>query len=204
MLSFLLLNLLNLSYSTLSYIITKYGYLSIFVLMILEASSFPIPSEVVLPLAGLFSAKGMLNIYIVIPLVFLSSFIGMAVNYYIAYLLGKDVVYRHLHWFRIKKSDVEAFEKWFDRNGPFVVFISRLLPVVRGLINFPAGFALMDQKKFYAYSMLGSIIWDTALTLFGFYALSASNGYIVLIAIGIFGIILYAIYKFAIMRIRKS
>ncbi|MGC9099260.1 MAG: DedA family protein [Candidatus Micrarchaeia archaeon] len=204
MLSFLLLNLLNLSYSTLSYIITKYGYLSIFVLMTLEASSFPIPSEVVLPLAGLFSAKGMLNIYIVIPLVFLSSFIGMAVNYYIAYLLGKDVVYRHLHWFRIKKSDVEAFEKWFDRNGPFVVFISRLLPVVRGLINFPAGFALMDQKKFYAYSMLGSIIWDTALTLFGFYALSASNDYIVLIAIGIFGIILYAIYKFAIMRIRKS
>ncbi|MGC8662520.1 MAG: DedA family protein [Candidatus Micrarchaeia archaeon] len=195
-------SLFSLSYSAISSLISKYGYLSIFVLMTLEASSFPIPSEVVLPAVGFFSAKGLLSAYIALPVIFVSSFVGMAINYYIAYFLGKDVVYKHLHLFRLKKNDVKTFEEWFNRNGSFVVFISRLLPIVRGLVNFPAGFALMNQKKFYLYSMAGSMIWDTALFFFGFYALSANNGFIILISIGIFGLALYVIYKVSMKFIR--
>jgi len=197
-------SIFNLTYSALSSFISSYGYFAILILMILESASMPIPSELLLPVTGYFAAKGALNIYIALVVVYISSFVGMAINYYIAYWLGKDVVYKHLHWFRIKKEDVEAFEKWFDKNGPFTVFISRLLPLVRGLINFPAGFALMNQKKFYAYSMVGSIIWDTALLLFGYYGLAANSITSVLIAIGVFGIILYIIYRVAINNIRKS
>jgi Uncharacterized membrane-associated protein len=172
--------------------------------MILESASMPIPSELLLPATGYFAAKGVLNIYIALVVIYVSSFIGMAINYYIAYLLGKDLVYKHLHWFRIKKEDVEAFERWFDKNGPFTVFISRLLPIVRGFINFPAGFALMNQKKFYTYSMAGTIIWDTALVMFGYYGLAANSITNVLIAIGVFGVVLYIIYRVAINNIRKS
>ncbi|MFP3289530.1 MAG: DedA family protein [Candidatus Micrarchaeota archaeon] len=197
-------SIFNLTYSALSSFISSYGYFAILILMILESASMPIPSELLLPVTGYFAAKGILNIYIALVVVYISSFVGMAINYYIAYWLGKDVVYKHLHWFRIKKEDVEAFEKWFDKNGPFTVFISRLLPLVRGLINFPAGFALMNQKKFYAYSMAGSIIWDTALLLFGYYGLAANSITSVLIAISAFGIVLYIIYRVAISNIRKS
>jgi len=197
-------SIFNLTYSALSSFISSYGYFAILILMILESASMPIPSELLLPATGYFAAKGVLNIYIALVVVYISSFVGMAINYYIAYWLGKDLVYKHLHWFRIKREDVEAFEKWFDKNGPFTVFISRLLPLVRGLINFPAGFALMNQKKFYAYSMAGTVIWDTALIMFGYYGLAANNITSVLIAIGVFGIILYIIYRIAINNIRKS
>ncbi|MGC9142277.1 MAG: DedA family protein [Candidatus Micrarchaeia archaeon] len=198
------IGIFSLAYSSLSSLISEYGYIAVFVLMVLESASMPVPSEVVLPAIGYFSSKGLLNIYVATIVVYLSSFVGMAINYYIAYLLGKDVVYKHLHWFRIKKEDVEAFERWFNENGPFVVFISRLLPIVRGLINFPAGFALMDQKKFYLYSMAGAAIWDTLLILFGYYALSTSSITKLLVSIGIFGIVLYAVYKLAIKRIRGT
>jgi membrane protein DedA with SNARE-associated domain len=197
-------SIFNLTYSALSSFISSYGYFAILILMILESASMPVPSELLLPATGYFAAKGVLNIYIALVVVYISSFVGMAINYYIAYWLGKDVVYKHLHWFRIKKEDVKAFEKWFDKNGPFTVFISRLLPLVRGLINFPAGFALMNQKKFYSYSMAGAVIWDTALVLFGYYGLAASSITNVLIAIGVFGIVLYTIYRVAINNIRKS
>jgi len=197
-------SIFNLTYSALSSFISSYGYFAILILMILESASMPIPSELLLPATGYFAAKGILNIYITLVVVYISSFIGMAINYYIAYWLGKDLVYKHLHWFRIKKEDVEAFEKWFDKNGPFTVFISRLLPLVRGLINFPAGFALMNQKRFYAYSMAGAVIWDTALIMFGYYGLAANNITSVLIAIGVFGVVLYTVYRVAINNIRKS
>jgi len=197
-------SIFNLTYSALSSFISSYGYFAILILMILESASMPIPSELLLPATGYFAAKGILNIYIALVVVYISSFVGMAINYYIAYWLGKDLVYKHLHWFRIKKEDVEAFEKWFDKNGPFTVFISRLLPLVRGLINFPAGFALMNQKKFYAYSMAGAVIWDTTLIMFGYYGLAANNITSVLIAIGVFGVVLYTIYRVAINNIRKS
>ena len=197
-------SIFNLTYSALSSFVSSYGYFAILILMILESASMPIPSELLLPATGYFAAKGVLNIYIALVVVYVSSFIGMAINYYIAYLLGKDFVYKHLHWFRIKKEDVEAFERWFDKNGPFTVFISRLLPIVRGFINFPAGFALMNQKKFYTYSMAGTIIWDTALVMFGYYGLAAHSITNVLIAIGVFGVALYTIYRIAINNIKGS
>ncbi len=186
--------------------INSYGILAIFILMVAEAASGPIPSEVVLPFAGYLAEKGAFGAYgtyLLLPAVLLANFIGMAIDYYIAYFFGKDVVYKHLNMLRIKKSTLDNFDAWFAKNGPFAVFISRLIPVVRGLINFPAGFALMDQKKFFFYSMIGSVIWDFVLIAFGYYALTTSNAGITIAGIGIFIILLYIIYMIAAKKINN-
>jgi membrane protein DedA with SNARE-associated domain len=196
--------LLNFTYSNLSWLVYTYNYYAIVGLMTLEAASFPVPSEVVLPIIGYFAEKNILNIYIALLVTFFSSFIGMAIDYYIAFFLGKDVVYRHLGIFHIKRKDIDAFENWFAKNGASAVFFSRFIPIVRGLINFPAGFALMPQKKFYAYSMLGSVIWDTVLVLFGYYALSSQSIQVIAISVAAFVIVLYVIYTIAVERISKK
>ncbi len=184
--------------------IAAHTYLGVFVLMVLESASLPIPSEVVLPAIGYLSATGAMSIYLAFAAAVIGSMIGIAIDYYVAYFIGKDVVYKHLERFHIKRSTLDAFDKWFARNGSFAVFISRLIPVVRGLISFPAGFAQMDQKKFYFYSFLGTIVWDSALMLFGYYALDTSSLPLILASIAVFGMIMYAIYIYALRRIRAA
>ncbi len=199
--------LLNLTYETLVSLATSYGYIALLGLMILEAASFPVPSEVVLPFFGTLSSSSQyhLNVFIVIIVTYLGSLIGMAIDYYVAYFLGKDVIYRHLHIFHIKRESFEAFEKWFAKNGNITVFVSRLLPVIRGPISFVAGFAEMNQKDFYAYSMLGSIIWNTVLVMFGYFAIgSGRSAAEILLAIGVFATAVYMIYYYAMKGIRKS
>lgn len=191
------------SYSVISQLITSYGYYAIFVLMLLESASIPIPSEVILPLIGYFSFKGLLDPYAALLVALAAGLIGFMVDYYIAYLFEKDVVYRHLGAFHIKEKDVKAFDSWFERNGSFAVFISRMLPVVRGLINFPAGFARMPKKKFIVYSMAGSFIWDVALMAFGFYGITSSSIYSVIAYVAVVCVILYAIYRISMKKIRN-
>ena len=178
-------------------IITKYGYAAIFVLMAMEGSTLPIPSEVILPIAGLFVAKGVLNIYLTIIVATLGSALGFAIDYYIGYYLGKDVVYKHLAFFHLKKADLDSFDKWFERNGVIAIFFTRMIPVLRTVINFPAGFARMPKKKFFAYSLAGALIWNTVLTIFGVYLLSVKNAELAMGAIGAFAIVLYLIYAIA-------
>lgn len=181
-----------------------YGYLALFILMVLESAALPIPSEIVLPLGGLLAAKGVLNVYLVFAVVLVAGFIGMAIDYYIAYFLGKEVVYKRLQQFHIKKEDLDAFDRWFEKNGGFTVFIARMLPEVRALVSFPAGFAFMPKKKFFAYSMVGTAIWDFSLITFGYYALNANNAYVVMISVAIFAIVLYTIFRLAMRHGKKQ
>lgn len=173
--------------------ITSYGYAAIFALLLLEAASLPIPSEVVLPAIGFFAASGDLSLYIALLVAFAGSMVGMAIDYYIAYFFEKDLVYKHLKAFHLTKEQLDGFDAWFAKNGPFAVFISRLLPILRGFINFPAGFAKMPIKKFYAYSVVSVAAWEVALVLFGYYALKV-NVYLTLVAIGAFAVVVYLLY----------
>ncbi len=199
--------ILNLTYGTIMAFASSYGYAALMALMVLEAASFPVASEVVLPIFGALASSNQygLNLYLVLLVTFVSSLIGMAIDYYVAYFLGKDVIYRNLHFFHIKRETLEAFEKWFASNGNMTVFVSRLLPVIRGPISFVAGFAEMNQKNFYAYSILGSMIWDTVLVLFGYFAIgTGSNAVDLFIAISIFIVAVYAIYHYAMKEIRSK
>jgi membrane protein DedA with SNARE-associated domain len=199
-----LTNLLNLTYGTILGFISAYSYLAIFILLLLEAASLPIPSEVILPMVGALIGIGALRTLPAFAAVMLGGIVGMGIDYYIAYFLGKDVVYRHLHFFHIKKASVVAFDKWFERNGTFTVFVARLLPVIRGLINFPAGFAQMPLKKFYAYSIAGTAIWDATLMAFGVFAIALGNIYLIFAAVAALSIVLFLMYRFAARRMKKT
>ncbi len=181
-----------------------YGYLAVFGLMLLEGSSLPVPSEVVMPLAGLLAQKGIFNFYIALFAGLMGSIGGLIIDYYIGYFLGKDVVYKHLRLFHIRQESLDNFDEWFTRNGTAAVFISRLIPVLRTFMSFPAGFARMNAKKFFAYSIAGTFIWDVVLMAFGYYFLSATNAVYVLFAIAVFAIMVYLIYHMAIRKLRRK
>jgi membrane protein DedA with SNARE-associated domain len=188
-------------------LIQSQGYLALVLLMTLEGIGLPVASEIVIPAAGFLAAKGLLNIWIAFIAILVGNTIGMAIDYTIGYYLEKGVVYKHLELFHVKRESIDAFDNWFSRNGPFAVFISRMIPEIRAIMSFPAGFAKMDLKKFFFWSILGSAIWDGALLLFGYfgYTLAVTNNLTVLFAaIGIFVIVLYAVYRIAIARIKKD
>jgi membrane protein DedA with SNARE-associated domain len=197
----LLQGLLGLIFGSASAIISQYGYLAVFFLMVLEAASLPVPSEAVLPLVGYLGATGRMNVAYGFAAAMAGGIVGMTLDYYIAYFLGKDVVYKHLHLFHIKRASIEAFDSWFEKNGRFTVFVSRLIPLVRGLINFPAGFAAMPLRRFYVYSIAGTLIWTVVLVAFGYYALSTSSLVMLVTALALFMILLYVVYRLAAGRI---
>ncbi len=199
-----LLSIFGITASSIITIIEQHGYLAIFLMLVIEAASFPLPSELVLPAVGYLVATGRISLLPAFAAVILGGIVGMAIDYFIAYFLGKDVVYKHLHLFHIKKERLLAFDSWFDENGPFAVFVARLLPIVRGLINFPAGFAKMNILKFYAYSLPGNIIWAILLIGFGYYALPTNNFYLLAFSLFLFALAMYIIYIKAMKSIRKS
>ena len=188
---------------SLSVFLGSYGYLAVFTLMTLEAAALPIPSEVILPLIGLLAAEGTFSFPIALAVVLVAGVVGMFIDYYIAYFFGKDVVYKHLGMFHISRKSLDKFDEAFDRNGKFAVFITRMIPLVRALINFPAGFAMMNKKTFLFYSVAGALIWDTVLMSFGYYGLASSNVYIVMTGIAIFAIAIYVVYKVGMAKMKK-
>ncbi len=200
----MLAGLFGITYASVGALIGEYGYIAIFVLTVLEAA-VALPSEVILPLVGYLGATGQINVYAGFGVAILGSTIGMIVDYYVAYFLGKEVVYRHLHLFHIKRKSLEAFEAWFKRNGRFTVFISRLIPVVRAVINFPAGFGEMPIVDFILYSLAGSIIWSAMLVGFGYYAHGLVwNLYYLMVVLALFFVVLYALYRIMMKRIMKE
>ncbi|MDE1811088.1 MAG: DedA family protein [Candidatus Micrarchaeota archaeon] len=192
------------SYAAISALMKVHGYLALFGLMLLESSSIPVPSEVVLPLAGALSASGTFNFAIAFLISIVASMIGLTIDYFIGFFIGKEVVYRHLQVFRIRKEQLDNFDRWFERNGVAAVFLSRLLPVLRTVMSFPAGFAKMPLKKFYAYSLAGVVIWDLVLMSFGYYLIKVNNAVVTMAALGVFGIVLYVVYAYAVRKLRKK
>jgi membrane protein DedA with SNARE-associated domain len=184
--------------------VNAYGYAAVFVLMLMESATLPIPSEVVLPLAGVLAAKGALNIYLVIAVATVGSMIGSIIDYAIGYYLGKELVYKHLQLFHVKKHTLDNFDAWFAKNGNVAVFLTRFIPIVRTVINFPAGFAKMSLKTFLTYTFVGVLIWDIVLVTFGYYLLSAKNASVILAGVAVFVIILYVLYRFAASKMRKK
>ncbi|MCL5008419.1 MAG: DedA family protein [Candidatus Marsarchaeota archaeon] len=185
-------------------LIMHYGYIAIFGLMSLEAASLPIPSEIVLPAVGYFAAQGLLNVVLAFFVALAAGIIGITVDYAIAYYIGKDVVYKHAGRFHIKKDTLDAFDSWFQKNGAFAVFSLRLVPVLRGLISLPAGFARMPLKTFYLYSILGMVVWNALLMAFGYYALGASNTTMIVVLLSVLGIIMYLIYYMMMRAVKKT
>ena len=152
--------------------VANWGYSGIFGLMVLESSSLPVPSEIVLPFAGylISTGKNNLNFLTTVLVATVAAIIGSLVDYYIG-LKGIQALTKHKVLGRVFFSvDQLTFAgKWFDKYGSLTIFLSRLIPGIRTLISFPAGAAKMPLPKFLAYTTAGCILWNSILIYVGYY-----------------------------------
>lgn len=155
------------------------NYWVITLLMAIESSFIPFPSEVVVPPAAYLAAQedSDLNIFLVIFFATIGALIGALINYALAYYLGRPIVYsfansRFGHMCLIDQQKVETAEQYFDRHGAMGTFIGRLVPAVRQLISIPAGLAKMNLAKFLFYTTLGAGLWNAILAIIGYYLAS--------------------------------
>ncbi|MCK9224543.1 MAG: DedA family protein [Candidatus Muirbacterium halophilum] len=150
--------------------VEKLGYPGIIIMMFLESSFFPFPSEVVMPPAGYLASIGKMNIYIVILCGITGSLMGAVFNYYIAFFLGRPFIIKFGKYFFITEENFAKTEKYLNEHGEIGTFIGRLIPVIRQYISFPAGLIKMNIAKFSIFTSLGAGIWVLILTIIGYIA----------------------------------
>lgn len=153
-------------------IIESGGYVGIFVLMVLENIFPPIPSELVIPLAGFAAAKGDLNIVGVVLATTLGGIVGALPWYFLGRLYGlrrlKQLSLKYGRLLTLTPSNIDAAQLWFKKHGNLTVFFGRLMPTIRTLISVPAGIAHMPFIPFVVYSALGTFIWNCLLLFSGY------------------------------------
>lgn len=189
------------------------NYWTITLLMTIESSFIPFPSEVVVPPAAYKAANGEMNVFLVVLFATIGANIGALINYYLAKWLGRPIVYKFAnsrfgHMCLIDETKVQHAEKYFEEKGALSTFIGRLIPAVRQLISIPAGLSRMKITTFLLYTTLGAGIWNAILAALGWYMhgfvpyeelipkvkeYSHEIGYF-FIGVGIF-IVLYLIYQ---------
>ena len=148
-------------------VIEQLGYGGVFVGMTLESTGLPIPSEVIMPFAGYVVWKGGLTLIGITLAGTLGCLAGSLIAYGIGLWGGRPLLERYGKYVLIRKSELDRADEWFEKYGDSAVFISRLLPVVRTFISFPAGIVHMDVTKFSLYTVLGSLPWCFALAYIG-------------------------------------
>jgi len=147
--------------------ISNSGYVGIFLLMVAESALIPIPSEVIMPFSGYLVSTGKFNVILVIIAGSIGNLVGGLVSYFVGAYLGRGFVLKYGKYILLKKSHLELAESYFKKYGDRSTFVSRLLPAIRTYVSLPAGVAKMNLKKFAVFTLVGSIIWNTALTYIG-------------------------------------
>lgn len=153
-------------------IMNQFGYLGIFFLIFIENIFPPIPSEAVLLFGGFMTTYSELNLVLMVFFATLGSLAGAIILYYIGKILNKKRLKKLISGrvgkvLRLKASDVDKADQWFDTKGNKTVFFCRFIPVVRSLISIPAGMSEMVMSKFLLYTISGSLIWNTVLLFIG-------------------------------------
>ncbi len=145
------------------------GYTGIFLLMAMESSIFPIPSEVVMPPAGYLVQQGRMEMAWVILSGTFGSLAGAYANYFAARWLGRPLVIKYGRYVWITEEHFDKVERFFLSHGEISTFIGRLLPVIRHLISIPAGIARMNHVRFSLYTTVGAALWVSILAWIGFF-----------------------------------
>ena len=149
-------------------IVSLWGYPGIIVLMFLESSFFPFPSEVVVPPAGYLASQGEMSLSLVIASGILGSVLGACFNYWLAVKWGRPLFERYGRYVLLTPAALEKSERFFARHGHISTFVGRLLPGIRQYISLPAGLARMNLPLFIAFTSLGAGIWVVVLALSGY------------------------------------
>lgn len=145
------------------------GYPGIFLLMMIESSFIPFPSEVIMIPAGYLASKGEMSIVIAIFWGILGSLAGALINYYLAIYLGRPLLVRYGKYVMFEEKHMQKMESFFAKHGHISTLTGRLIPVIRQYISLPAGLARMNLAVFCFYTSLGAGIWVIILTLLGYY-----------------------------------
>lgn len=149
--------------------IFEYGYGGIFLLMTIESSFIPFPSEIVLVPAGYLASQEKMNMAVVFLSALGGSLFGALINYYLAYFVGRKFLQKYGKYFFISQESLEKMDSFFQKHGAISTFTGRLIPGIRQLISIPAGLARMDIFKFSLYTALGAGIWSMILILLGYF-----------------------------------
>lgn len=147
--------------------VQEWGYLGIILLMAMESSIFPVPSEIVIPPAAFLAAQGKLNLWGVIAAGTFGSWLGASITYWVSLWLGRIVIVKWGRFFFVSESKLVRAEMWVNRYAAGGIFFARLLPVVRHLISIPAGIVRMNFGTFSFMTIVGSAIWCGVLAWFG-------------------------------------
>lgn len=151
------------------------NYWTITILMTIESSAIPFPSEIVVPPAAYHAAAtGEMNLIMIILAATIGAMLGAAINYFLALWLGRPLIYRFAdsrmgHLLMIDGNKVSRAENYFNEHGAVSTLVGRLIPVIRQLISIPAGLAKMNFAKFAMFTSLGAGIWNIVLSLLGYY-----------------------------------
>jgi len=147
--------------------ISKLGYAGIVLLMAIESACIPLPSEIIMPFSGYLVYTGRFNLWLVGIAGAVGCVLGSLVAYWFGMYGGRPLIEKYGRYVLISRHDLDLADRWFSRFGEIIVFASRLLPVIRTFIAFPAGVARMELKRFVIYTFLGSLPWCLGLAYVG-------------------------------------
>ena len=199
-----------------NWLLNNLTYPNIFLLMLLESTVVPVPSELVVAPAAYHAASGGLNVFLVVLVATIGAAVGASINYVVALYVGRPVVYKFANskWGKmclLNQEKVEKSERYFDKHGIVATLTGRLIPGIRHLISIPAGLARMNYWKFLLYTVIGAGVWHSILAALGWYlhavvpedeldtTIEKYNHYIVL---GIIAIVVLVIAYFVVKHYR--
>jgi membrane protein DedA with SNARE-associated domain len=196
--------LMELFQSIVEWYMSNLNYFTVALLMVIESSFIPFPSEVVIPVAAYKAAQGDLNIFGVVLAGTIGALAGALINYYLAVYLGRPIIYRFANspvgkMLLLSKEKIVHAEVYFLKNGKSSTLVGRLVPAVRQLISIPAGLSKMNIRDFILFTIIGAGAWNIILAVIGYYLYEIRDkifpylGHI-LILIGL-GFIIYLVIK---------
>ncbi|MBM7866895.1 DedA family protein [Heliobacterium gestii] len=147
--------------------LNSFGYAGVVIGMTIESACIPLPSEIIMPMAGFMAYQGSITLFGAAVAGTVGNVIGSLAAYFAGRALGEEFIFKYFGWF-ISRKEFNMAQRWFDKYGEAAIFISRILPVIRTFISLPAGIAGMDVKKFTLYTLLGSFPWCYALAYIGY------------------------------------
>ena len=139
------------------------GYLGVLIAMAIESACIPLPSEIIMPMAGWMVSRGIFDLWWIAVVGTLGNLLGSSIAYWVGYAGGRPLLLKYGRYILISSHDMETADRWFARHGEATVLFTRLLPVVRTFISFPAGVARMNFWKFLLFSAIGAFPWVFAL-----------------------------------------
>ena len=148
-------------------LVHDWGYAGVALLMAIESTVFPLPSEVVIPPAAYWATQGRMNFWGVVAAATIGSWLGSALSYWVARAVGRPLILRYGKYVFVPEKKWMLAEEWINRYSAGGIFFARLLPVVRHLVSLPAGAARMPFGIFTTMTLLGSAVWSTVLAWFG-------------------------------------